>query len=85
MQTSLAVSEIEVQQVTYENPLDIDSKTFSSGTKLLRITVLALRFVRKLQRRSHSKGHITNDVIQESEQFWIRHMQRNILRMCSRL
>ena len=77
VQPSSAISELEVQQVTYETPFGIDSRKFSSVTRLLRITVLALRFIRILQRRTYRKGHITNDEIQESEQLWIRHIQRN--------
>lgn len=77
MQPSSAISELEVQQVTYETPFGIDSRKFSSVTRLLRIIVLALRFIRILQRRTYRKGHITNDEIQESEQLWIRHIQRN--------
>ena len=64
VQPSPATSETGVQQVTYDNPLGIDNKKFSSVTKLLRVTVLALRFVRKLQRRSYRKGLITSDEIQ---------------------
>lgn len=77
MQPSSAISELEVQQVTYQTPFGTDSRKFSSVTKLLIITVLALRFIRILQRRTYRTGHITNDEIQESEQLQIRHIQRN--------
>ncbi len=45
------------------SPLGIDCSQFSSNTRLLRVTALALRFVRKLQRRPCSDGHITTTEI----------------------
>jgi hypothetical protein len=56
-------------------PLTINSQRFSSLTKLLRVTALVLRFVRKLQKKNTTR-YITCDEIKESENMWIRHIQR---------
>ncbi|MCG8044651.1 MAG: A17 family peptidase, partial [Candidatus Thiodiazotropha endolucinida] len=77
LQPLSALIETDVQQVVHKNPMDIDSNKFSSITKLLRVTVLAVRFVRKLQRRSNRIGYISSDEIQDAELLWIRQIQRN--------
>ena len=56
-------------------PLDIDIRRFSSLTKLLRITVLALRFIDKLKKASRSTGQIDSEDIIQAETLWTRYVQ----------
>ena len=56
-------------------PLDIDINRFSSLTKLLRVTVLALRFINKLKKTSRSNGQIDSKDINQAETLWTRYVQ----------
>ena len=57
------------------SPLGMDSSNFSSLTRLLRVTALVLRFIRKLQKRNSSSGFIKATELHESELMWLRHVQ----------
>ena len=48
-------------------PLNIDISRFSSLTKLLRVTALALRFINKLKRKSGSSSQLDSEEIAEAE------------------
>ena len=56
-------------------PLNIDINRFSSLTKLLRVTVLALRFINKLKKASRSNGQIDSKAIIQAETLWTRFVQ----------
>ena len=59
-----------------EAPLDIDIHRFTSLTKLLRETALALQFISKL-RGTRSKDHIDSEDIVQAEKLWICYVQRS--------
>ena len=56
-------------------PLNIDIKKFSSLTKLLRVTALALHFISKLKKTAPSIDQIDSELITQAETLWIRHVQ----------
>jgi len=53
----------------------IDINRFGSIQKLLRVTVLVLRFVNKLRKRNTSNGYLTSSEINEAENMWIESVQ----------
>ena len=57
-------------------PLGIDYRRFSSVTKLLRVTALALRFINSLRNSCSPKGPLTSTEISASEILWVRYIQR---------
>ena len=58
-------------------PLNIDITRFSSLTKLLRVTVLALRFINKLKRVvQRSNNQLDSEEMAEAEKMWTRYVQR---------
>ena len=58
------------------SPLGIESDRFSSITKMLRVTALALRFIKKLRDAQSNKGPITTSEINEAEVMWLTYIQR---------
>ena len=48
-------------------PFDISEKNYSSLTKLLRVGAWALRFIRKIQKKSTVKGQLTSDEISQAK------------------
>ena len=56
--------------------LEMDIERFSSLSKLLRVTALALRFVNKLRHRCKFEGVVTRDELDQAERLWILHVQR---------
>ena len=57
-------------------PLGIDHRRFSSITKLLRVTALALRFINRLRKSCSPKGPLTSSEISASEILWVKYIQR---------
>ena len=57
-------------------PLEIDCRRFSSITKLLRVTGLALRFINRLRKSCSLKGPLTSSEISASEILWVKYIQR---------
>lgn len=57
-------------------PFQIDIEAYSSFTKLLRVTALVLRFIRKLRREHSETGTIKHDEIQKAENMWLLHIQK---------
>ncbi|MEW8544134.1 MAG: hypothetical protein AB2693_11425, partial [Candidatus Thiodiazotropha sp.] len=57
-------------------PLNIDIHRFSSLIKLLRVTALALRFIKKLQKISQPNKQLDSEEIYQAEKLWIRYVQR---------
>lgn len=57
-------------------PLGIDSQRYSSLTKMLRVTALALRFVSRLKKKSISEGSLTSCELNQAEKMWLLYIQR---------
>ena len=57
------------------SPFGIDSRRFSSLTKLLRVTAWVTRFVNKVKKKSTSTGPIQAAEMNAAEELWIRHIQ----------
>jgi hypothetical protein len=55
----------------------VEDMTVNPLTKLLRITALALKFIRKLEKNVNEKQFITGDGIRNAEEMWIKSVQRN--------
>ena len=56
-------------------PLGIQSKDFSTVTRLLRVTALALRFVQKLRKKHADHGPVKAEEIQQAEVLWLKSVQ----------
>ena len=56
-------------------PMNIDIQNFSSLTKLLRVTALALHFISKLKKTAPSIDQIDSELIPQAETLWLRHVQ----------
>ena len=57
-------------------PFGIDPHKFSSFNKMIRVTALALRFVRKLRKCSVEKGPLKSAELNETETWWINCVQK---------
>ena len=57
-------------------PLAIDITRFSCLTKLLRVTVLVLRFINKLKRTFKANSQVDSTEIAEAEKMWTRYVQQ---------
>jgi hypothetical protein len=58
------------------SPCGIDINRFSSLTRLLRVTALVLRFIRKLRRSKSNSRYLTYPELQESEELWLKSIQK---------
>ena len=54
----------------------MDIERFSSLSKLLRVTALALRSINRLRHRCEFEGVVTRDELDQAEKLWILHVQR---------
>ena len=61
----------------YSAPLEIDCERFSSIIKLLRVTALSLKFIKKLKRQKVS-SYVTSKDIKEAENLWIASIQSKV-------
>jgi hypothetical protein len=72
---------VEIENVVHStdvklsSPLDIDYTRFSSITKLLKVTVLALRFIRNLKNKQACRDAITAVEMNEAETMWVKYVQ----------
>lgn len=57
-------------------PFEIERERYSSVTKLLRVTALARRFIRKLKGEQLQTSCLTAQEIQEAEMLWVLHIQK---------
>ena len=58
-------------------PFGIDPREFSSYNKLIRVTALALRFVRKLRKRPVENGPLKSAELNETETWWLTCIQKD--------
>ena len=59
-------------------PFNIGKRNYSSLTKLLRVSAWALRFIRKLQKKSTVKGQLTSDEISQAKVKWEKYMSKRV-------
>jgi hypothetical protein len=57
-------------------PFEIDSEKYSSFTKLLRVSVLVLRFCHKIRKLACERGSITSSELKNVEEKWLLYAQR---------
>ena len=57
-------------------PFDLNLQKFSSVTKLLRVTALALRFVNKLRKKTNQHGPLNANEMEIAEILWTKYVQR---------
>ena len=55
----------------------IRERNYSSLTKLLRVNSWALRFIRKLQKKSTIKTQLTSDEISQAKVMWEKYVQKS--------
>jgi hypothetical protein len=56
-------------------PFGIDYQRYSTVTKLLRVTTLVKRFLRKLKGEKFDSSSITSSELSEAEKIWISYVQ----------
>ena len=56
--------------------LEIEIEKYSSLTKLLRVTALALHFIKRLKDCQRRQGTLTNTEMNADEQMWIDYIQK---------
>jgi hypothetical protein len=56
-------------------PFGIDYQRYSTVTKLLRVTTLVKRFLRKLKGEKFDSSNITSSELSEAEKIWISYVQ----------
>ncbi|XP_053391741.1 uncharacterized protein LOC128554492 [Mercenaria mercenaria] len=66
----------EDQHKIPETPFDINLNRFSSFTKLLRVTVIVMRFIKMLKKQHVQKEFMTSSELEEASNLWIKHIQR---------
>ncbi|XP_060597240.1 uncharacterized protein LOC132751135 [Ruditapes philippinarum] len=74
-ETMLMLAKINAEEHNNNPPFDIDSKRFSSLTKLLRVTAFVLRFIQKLKKVKRKYGYLECEELLEAENMWIKHIQ----------
>ena len=60
----------------YDMPLGINIERFSSFTKLVRVTAIALRFISRLRDLKSRNGTITSCELIEAEKMWLSYNQK---------
>ena len=58
-------------------PFELNATNYSSLTRLLRVTAWALRFIRKLQKKSTQKEELNAEEIDQAKLMWERHIQNS--------
>jgi len=66
----------EKKATTMNTPLEIDEKRFSSLSKLLRVTALALRFIERLRRKGSQTGPVTSQELTNARTLWEQQIER---------
>ena len=80
MYETSALTEIEGTIETAAEPIgpfELSEKDYSSLTRLLRVTAWALRFIRKLQKKSTERGELTVQEISQSKLRWETYFQKS--------
>ncbi|XP_045201835.2 uncharacterized protein LOC123555228 [Mercenaria mercenaria] len=57
-------------------PFGINIEKYSSLTKLLRVSALTLRFVKKIRQQSCENGYLKSSELKDVEQKWLLHVQK---------
>ena len=60
----------------FKTPLEIDETRFSSLTKLLRVTALALRFIQNLRCKGSTESVLTAQELFKARTLWERYIQQ---------
>ncbi|XP_053390171.1 uncharacterized protein LOC123560839 [Mercenaria mercenaria] len=60
----------------FSSPFEIDSEKYSSVTKMLRVTALALRFIQKIRKLPYTNGSLKSSEMKTAEEMWLLHVQR---------
>ena len=58
-------------------PFELNENNYSSLTRLLRVIAWALRFIRKLQKKSTKKEELKAEEINQAKTMWERHVQNS--------
>ena len=58
-------------------PFEIDSRKYSSVTKLIRVTAYVMRFIAKTRKCSIQNGCLTSEELKGAERMWLHSVQRN--------
>ena len=58
-------------------PFEIDSRKYSSVTKLIRVTAYMMRFIAKTRKCSIQNGCLTSEELKGAERMWLHSVQRN--------
>ena len=66
----------EQSTYTHQTPLDIDETRFSTLSRLLRVTALALRFIARLRKKPTQANTITAQELSQARDMWELHIQR---------
>ena len=80
MYETSALTEIGCQIETASAPIapfELNETDYSSLTRLLRVTAWALRFTRKLQKKSTERGELTVQEISQSKLMWETYIQKS--------
>ena len=75
LKTSEIKSELETYSLGKCAPFGIKCE-FSSLTKLIRVTAIVLRFIRRLKNPKSGKGPLTSSELKEAETIWVTYIQR---------
>ncbi|KAL9958393.1 hypothetical protein ACROYT_G035399 [Oculina patagonica] len=59
------------------SPFGLSENTYSSLTRLLRVTAWCWRFIHKLQKKSTEKGELKAEEINQAKTMWERHVQNS--------
>ncbi|XP_053372951.1 uncharacterized protein LOC128546453 [Mercenaria mercenaria] len=60
----------------FSSPFEIDSEKYSSVTKMLRVTALALRFIQKIRKLPCTNESLKSSEMKTAEEMWLLHVQR---------
>lgn len=63
-----------------QSPFDIDIESYSSEHKLIKITALAMKFIRILKKERPRGAILTTEEMQEAEEMWIQNDQKSFFK-----
>jgi hypothetical protein len=72
---SLIADDTKHEIVIQSGPYNIDIERYSSYTRLIRVTALVMKFIKKLQKQSTSDVFLTSTDLKDAENVWIKHVQ----------
>lgn len=76
MQVSEKVTELATYRSGNCTPLGIECERYSSLTKMIRVTALAIRFINRLKDSTCRRGPLTSSELYEAETMWVMYIQR---------